>query len=322
MFIHVGTQVCAASKPARRVRSAAWLMIGLSIAGCDRAKPDPRTAADSKSAAANQPRVIPSRIITIAPSATEMIVTLGAGERLVGVSDFCRVPDSMALVPRVGGLVDPNLELILRLKPDLVIIRGQIREVEALCAANGIRLYRDPTESYEDVFQTIHELGNILGREAEAAKLAGATRDRIDRVARAVAGRPRPRVLFTTDRPADSLSRVTTCGRGTFVDEIIRKAGGESIFGTMDVAYPEVSLEAIVNARPEVIIEVMPGVKEDGGTLSKRLAAQWKGLGPLPAAENGRIHVFTDAELVVPSPRIADSIERLARVFHPEATIE
>ncbi|MBX3397025.1 MAG: ABC transporter substrate-binding protein [Phycisphaerae bacterium] len=305
--------------------AAALLVLGLQFAGCDR--PSEGRSDSSEFDTTGRPRTVPTRIVAIAPNATEMIFALGAGESLVGVSDFCRLPareeSSGRTEPaRVGGLIDPNLELILRLEPDLVVLRGRIDPVESLCRAHGISVYHDPTNSFDDVFRTIGELGDMLGREREAAALMERTRLRIERVRQTVAGRPVPRVLFTTDRPVDSLSRVTTCGKGTFVDEMIRRAGGENIFGSLEVAYPEVSLEAVLLARPEVIVEVMPVLSGDHEALARRVTEQWRRLGSLPAAENGRIHVLTDAELVIPSPRIADAIERLAGLLHPEVSFE
>ncbi len=298
-------------------RALAALVLVCASTACDSSKDATR-----KNGPPEVRRSAPKRVITISPNATEMIVALGAGDRLVGVSDFCRLPAEFEDVPRVGGILDPNLERILRLKPDLVILRGKMAEVERLCEANGIPLYRDPTERFDDVFRTIGELGGLLGREKEASALVDATRGRIDRITRAVAGRHRPRVLFTTERPVDTLARVTTSGRGTFVDEIITRAGGENIFGKVDVAYPEVSLESILIAAPEVIIEVMPGVADPDGELRDRVIQQWKQLGSMPATRIDRIHVFVDAELVIPSPRIADSIARLAALLHPEVTLE
>ena len=264
----------------------------------------------------------PRRIVAIAPNATEIIIALGAVDRLAGVSHFCRLPEGVTTVARVGGILDPNLELILRLKPDLIITRGRMLDVERLCRTNGIAHYRDPTEGYDDIFRTIRELGDLLRRRDAADALIRETTRRIDDITRRIAGRPRPRVLFTTDRPIDSLARLTTCGRGTFVDDIIRRAGGENIFADVDVAYPEVNLEAVLSARPDVIIEVMPGVRDANGGAAQRVIAQWKQFGDVPAAANGRVHVFTDADLVIPSPRIADSIARLAAILHPEVSFE
>lgn len=308
-----------------RALGVSCLTIGLLFVGCDRSSEG--RSAPSGTDSSDKPVTPPKRIVAIAPNATEVIFALGAGDTLVGVSDFCRLPATEASAgrsepARVGGLIDPNLELILRLDPDLVILRGRIESVENLCRAHGIPVYHDPTNSFDDVFRTIGELGDMLGRKQEAAALIERTRSRIERVCQAVGNRPAPRVLFTTDRPIDSLSRVTTSGKGTFVDEMIRRAGGENIFGSLEVAYPEVSLEAVLLARPEVIVEVMPGVTGDQELLAGRVRAQWRKLGSLPATENGRIYVLTDAELVIPSPRIADAIERLAGLLHPEVSFE
>jgi len=263
----------------------------------------------------------PQRIITIAPNAAEIVAALGAADHLVGVSEFCVYPPSLAALPRVGGLFNPDLESILRLNPDLVIIRGSAPEVERLCRDAGIRLYHDPTEKLEDVFTAIAQLGEILDRQSEAGALVSKMRSRIAAVSGAVKDKPRPRVFFSIARDPTSLSRVSSAGADTFVDSLITLAGGENIFHRLDIAYPEVSLEDILTAQPEVIIEAMPE-KEATPELKGRVMQQWRSLGMMPAVRDGRVYILTDANLLIPSPRVVDSIARLVRVLHPEVTLD
>ncbi|MCG8407025.1 MAG: helical backbone metal receptor [Phycisphaerales bacterium] len=278
---------------------------------------------DSKHAeSAPSPATLPKRIVTIAPNAAEIIAALGEADRLVGVSRYCKYPPELSLKERVGGLIDPDLEKILRLKPDLVVIRGRIPEVERLCEANQIRLYRDPTQAFDDIFIAISQLGAILEKKTSAKKLIRDMRTQIDKIADAVSERPRPRVLFTTERNPDSLSRVITMGKNTFVDVIISRAGGENIFGDRKVLYPEVSLESILAAQPDVIIEVLPEIKDITETRRGKIIEQWRNLGNMPAAKNNRIHIITDNDLIIPSPRIVESIARMARLLHPEVQID
>lgn len=263
----------------------------------------------------------PRRIISISPNSTEIIAALGAADRLVAVSDFCVWPESIKKLPRVGGLFDVNLEAILRLHPDLIVLRGRHNGVEQLCASGGIRLFRDRTESLADIFATLGELGEVLDCRAQAATAQRAMRDRLSAIAKAVEGRPRPRVLMTLARNADAISSVMVGGKGTFVDDMITAAGGQNVFGDLSAAYPSVAQEAILVARPEVIIDAMPEVKPTA-ELEAKARRQWRELGPLPAVESGRVFLLCDENATIPSPRIVNVIAKLAKLFHPEAVID
>ena len=299
----IRTQSCA---------SLAVLLGALLVMRCDRKPPGDSPATDR----------VPQRIVTIAPNAAEIIAALGEAHRLVGVSRYCNYPPELANLQRVGGLIDPNFETILRLNPDLLVIRGKNAELERLCQESGIRLHRDPTESFDDIFTAISQLGVILHKQAAAQQLVHGIRARVDKISAAVSGRPRPRVLLSSDRAPGALSRVITFGKGTFIDEIITRAGGENVFGGLEIPYPEVNLESILVAQPDVIIEVMPEVETLTDALRRKIVKQWRDLGSMPAITANRIHILTDANLVIPSPRIADSVARLARLLHPEVAID
>lgn len=239
----------------------------------------------------------------------------------MAVSDFCVWPESIKKLPRVGGLFDVNLEAILRLHPDLIILRGRHHGVEQLCASGSIRLFRDRTESLADIMTTLEELGVVLDCRKQAADAQQRMHDRLAAIARAVKGRPRPRVLLTLARNADAISSVMVGGKGTFVDDMITAAGGQNVFGDLSAAYPSVAQEAILLARPEVIIDAMPEVKPTA-ELEAKARRQWRELGPLPAVETGRVFLLCDENATIPSPRIVDVIAKLAKWFHPEATID
>jgi len=264
---------------------------------------------------------VPQRIIALAPNAVEIIAALGETKRLVAVGDFCTWPPELASLPRVGGLFDTNLEAILRLQPDLLILRGRSDDLERLYRDRGIRIYQDPTESFDDIYRTLRELGDLLDRRSAAEAVERDLRRRLDRIAAAVADRPRPRVFLTIARNPDSLANILTAGKRTFVHEVIARAGGENIFADLAMDYPQVSPEAILAARPEVIIEAMPET-EPSPELSARVQALWRQLGPLPAVQNDRVFILTDDNALVPSPRIVDVVARVARWLHPGADID
>ena len=262
------------------------------------------------------PGRVPARIITIAPNAAEVICALGACEAIIAVDKFCVFPPELKSRPRIGGLFDPDLERIAALRPDLIVLRGQSEAIESLCRERNIALYHDETDSFAGVTRCATDLGRLLRREAKAKRLVTEFEARLAAVKARSEGRPRPRVLVTLARQPDRLANLITAGKGTFADEMIEIAGGVSALGRLDAAYPQISAEAIVAHRPEVIIEFLPEV-----TLTPELKAtmldQWKRLGSIPAVTSGRIHFVTDDHSLIPSLRYVEIVEKVSRLLHP-----
>ncbi len=262
----------------------------------------------------------PQRIITIAPNSAEIICALGACDRIVGVSKFCVFPAELKGRPRVGGLFDPDLEKIIALHPDLVVLRGKNESVEHLCDKLGIPVYRDRTEMLADVETCITELGRRLGRIEQARGLVEEFRRSLRAVKERKQDRPKPRVLLTVSRQPGRLANILTTGKGTFLAEMLDLAGAVNVFGHLDMAYPQVSREAIVAQRPEVIIELMPELEPATG-LRRQVLDQWKALGSIPAVVNDRVYLLTDDHALIPSPRYVEIIEKVSRLLHPEAEV-
>ncbi len=289
------------------------LLLLIIACGC---RPSPPASPPEK------PDSAPQRIIAIAPSSVEIIAALGATERLVAVGSFCHYPPEVAKLPKVGGLFDPDLEAVLRLRPDLMVMRGENKELRRLCADGSIPIYEDSTEELSDIFRTINELGRLLDSQERAEQLTLEVRGELDQITKAVAGRSRPRVLFVIGRRSpDSLASIITASNGTFVQEMIEYAGGENVFANLAIEYPEVSLEGILAAQPEVVFDAMPE-SEPSKDLDARIKAQWRQLGSFPAVENDRIYVLTDDALLTPSHRVVRAVAQLARLLHPEADLD
>lgn len=267
---------------------------------------------------------VPHRIVTIAPNSAEIVCGLGACDRIVGVSKFCVHPPELHDRPRVGGLFDPDLEKIVALRPDLVVIRGRIESLEALCKQRGIAVYHDETDTLAGVTVCVMDLGKRLGLMKEAATLNADFRRRLQAIRRRVADRPKPRVLLTLSRQPDRLANVLTAGRGSFLDEMLEIAGGKNVFGHLEMRYPQVSAEGIVAHRPDVIIEFLPEVTLTP-ELRRAMLDQWRKLGSIgehacvPAVANGRIHFLTDDHALIPSPRYVEIIDKVSRILHPDA---
>ncbi len=314
---------CDRSAPALQL---AGIIALAAMSACDRSPPAIGPTAKSTAApartthpATDGPRY--RRIISISPDATEMIGALDAADRLIAVSSFCIDPPRVRELPRIGGLFDINLELVLRLQPDLIILRGDNRAVQDLCARNRIRIYRDRTNTFDDIFQTLADLGELLDATYQAGRLASAMRERLARIDAAVAGLPRPRVFITLSRNPDTLAAVMTAGQQTFVDEIIRRAGGINVFADASLDYPQVSPEAVLAARPDVIIECMPEATFTDA-LREKVMNTWKPLVQMPAVASGRIYLLDLPHALIPSHRVVDTVAAVARLLHPEAKLD
>lgn len=263
----------------------------------------------------------PRRVITIGPNVTETVFALGAGDVVLAVTDFCTYPPEARRKPRVGGLLNPNLERIVELGPDLVMMQSPMEKVIRLCERRGVRWLALGMNTLEAIRSGVVKAGEALGREAEAKDLVAGIDTELEAVKNSVAGRPRVRLFLCTGRSPGVLSRLGTIGPGGFLAEVVRIAGGENVFADARAAYPQVSKEALVRRAPEAIIECRPGARLDEAALAG-LAAEWNVLSSVPAVRGGRVYVLTDDFLMIPGPRIVKTARRLAEVLHPWASPE
>ena len=268
------------------------------------------------------------RIVSTAPNLTETLFALGLGDRVVGVTRFCRFPLQARERHQVGGFLDPNFEAIVALEPDLVLSLRSLYEVHGAFDRLGLRVLVVDHYSVEDILDSITAIGRTCRADAEAATLVAEFSARMAQVERHVAGRPRPRVMLVVERPRDSgrLAEVYVAARDGYFDRLIATSGGENAFAEAAVPFPAVSVEGILTADPEVIVELAPpadGVEESPAAAARRaaeVAADWEALPQLAAVRKGRVHVLTDQASVVPGPRYVDFLEDLARLIHPEVT--
>jgi iron complex transport system substrate-binding protein len=274
-------------------------------------------AAVSLAAAAPTPAT-PGRIISLVPAITEMLFAIGAGPQVVGVSSYDREPADVQSLPRVGALVDPDLERILSLRPDLVVVYATQHDLQRQLSQAGIATFPYAHGSLAHVFDTMRRLGEATGRGTEAARVAGDLAARINAVVRRVAGRPRPRVLLVFGREPSSLRNIYASGGHGFLHDLLERAGGDNVFGDVRRESLQVSTEQVLARRPDVILELRadaPG--GDEAVVREREA--WSALQAVPAVRSGRVHLLAGQEMVVPGPRVATAAERLSRVLHPEA---
>jgi iron complex transport system substrate-binding protein len=262
---------------------------------------------------ATAPQVVPRRVVTLSPALTEIAYALGAGDRLVGVSDFSDWPPEAKQKPSVGAFINPNFERITELKPDLVVVQGQHEKVREFCEAQGQAYVAFPYDSVADVYATLRGFGQRLGLaeagEAAAARLAA----ELAAVRQAVAGRPPVATFVSVGRPEGRIAGLSTCGPGTFLSEILTLAGGRNVFADAKLLYPTPSLEALTARAPRVILDLQPGRTVDPAT-ERRLRAEWRVLPTLPAVQQQRIAVITETYATIPGPRMGQLARRLAGV--------
>jgi cobalamin transport system substrate-binding protein len=253
----------------------------------------------------------PRRIVSLVPSVTEDLYAIGAQEALVGVTDFCDYPPQARSKTRVGDMLAPNLETVVGLKPDLVVATrsGNAKETFDQLRRLGIPVYLVDPVSVADVLRLIAGLGDLTGRRDGAAAVSAALERRLAAVRERVEGRPRPRVLYVLwPEP------LIVPGRGSLVSELIALAGGLSVTADQGPGYPRMSLEAAVGRAPEVII-----LARHGGPAGPAALPQWQRLESLPAIKGGRLYAVDGNLLHRYGPRVAEGLESIARLLHPEA---
>jgi len=262
----------------------------------------------------------PARIVSLAPSITEVLFALDLGDRVVGVTSFCRYPPAAARLPQVGGYLDLNLEAVLGLAPDLVVLMQDHDAARARLEALGMATLQVDQGELDGILASIEEIADRCGVPDRGDRLVAAIRGRLDAVERRVAGLPRPRTLAVVGREvgSGSLGTVWVAGTETFYDDVIRLAGGVNAAAPSPVVYPEVSPEGIYRIDPDVILDLLADL-EDRRIPAEAAAADWRELAALRAVRSGRVHALEHELTVVPGPRVAELVEAVARALHPEA---
>jgi iron complex transport system substrate-binding protein len=259
----------------------------------------------------------PTRIVSLIPAVTEMLFAMGAASQVVAVSSFDEYPPEVKKLPRVGALLDPDLERILALRPDLVIVYESQTDFRLQLERARIPSFVYKHAGLADVFETIARVGDRVGRGTEAAALSGRITDHLDRIRARVKGRPRPSTLLVFGRDALALRGIYASGGVGFLNDMLTVAGGDNSFADVKRQSVQATSELILARRPEVIVELRAGTLSES-TRTKEIAV-WGALPGVPAVRRGRIGMINDDRTMVPGPRVAEGTELIARVVHPEA---
>ena len=298
-----------------------WLLFGMpalartqtvnAASGSQDAAPVSHSFTDEIGRKVEVPTVV-KRIVSLAPNLTEIVFALGEGDHLAGDTDFCDYPAEATQKPRVGGPINPNLEQVVALAPDLVLATKAInrRETVEALARIGLPVFVTDPHSVDDVIASIERIGKVLDADKNAALLTEGLRERLSALDRRIAGAAPRRVLFVVW--SDPLISV---GSGTFIADALRRAGARSVVDA-SAEWPRINFEEIVRLQPEFLVFASEHHTDTQHALnSLRMRPGWR---DLDALRRGNIVIVSDA-INRPAPRLVEAVEQLARAFHPDS---
>jgi iron complex transport system substrate-binding protein len=271
---------------------------------------------------ASDPHYSCGRVISLSPSITETLYALGLEGHLAGVTRFCRYPPEAREKPSVGGYLDPNLEAIVRLKPDLILLRKEQTDFQAVLANARLPTLAVEHRTVPGILESFRRIGAVCHRQPEAERLVASLNAEIERVVkktRTVFRRPRVMIAVDRDVRRNTVRQVYIAGRDGFYDWMIAQAGGESVAKAFP-GFLQVSPEGILRLNPDIIIEIMPGRAQSGLTRDA-LIRQWRNLARVPAVRNHRVYIFDEPYMVIPGPRFVNALKRFVQVIHPELAV-
>ena len=263
----------------------------------------------------------PQRIVSLAPSITELLYALGLEDRVVGVTDYCVYPPRVADKPQVAGFSSINFEALLRVRPDLVLLPVDKIVSRVRLEQLGIPVMLLDTHSMHGFMDAVETFGRAAGRDEQAQALLTDMRMALDAAKTRAHGHPKPRVLFVvmhSNRGKGHTSEVNIIGRENFFSEMIEAAGGVNAYQG-NLPFPLLSREAIIFLNPEVIIDITP---PGMGANLEAMRRYWEGFSGVSAIAHDRLHIITDASATVPGPRFPQTLSLMSEAFHPAAPEE
>ena len=264
----------------------------LLVVGCSRTAPPPEPQQQL-------------RVVSLMPSATEVVAALGATSLLVGVDEYSQYPPEVVALPKVGSFLSPNLEQIIKLRPSFVLVDDIHGRTAGALRDAKIEVVECPMHALPDVKRALVIVGKRLDKEADAKRLVDAIDAALDNAAGNRAGK-RPRVLAVIDREAEGLGNLVAAGSGSWVDELLAVVGGENVLAGAGVRYPKISLEEVLRGQPDVILDL---------SFAARSGIEpWLGV-DVPAAKQRRVVALSEPYLLAPSPRVTQALDALAKAI-------
>jgi len=261
----------------------------------------------------------PQRIITIAPSITEMAFAIGLGDKIVGVSDYCDYPNDTENLPKIGGFINPNIEAIVNLKPDLVIVYSNSGKLQARLDSLQIPNLAVSSNNLDDIKQSIAKIGDATGHQSQAKRVINDFEHQLNRVSNKVSASDKPSVLIVMGHSKESSqgSTIFVAGHHDFYNDLIKLAGGINAFSNTALKTGTLSAEGILTTNPDVIIDLFPEADDHNYDLGK-VKQNWQSLAQVNAVQNNRVHIVEENYATIPGPRLGLLLEQMAELIHPE----
>ncbi len=252
-----------------------------------------------------------NRIVSTTPAITETLFALGLGSRVVGVSTYCHFPPEAASRPKIGTYLQPNLEAILRLRPDMVIMERLAPQTIDQLKRAKIRVEQISTGDLRTNLQMIEDIGRFAGAADQARALRARMQSEFDRMRAMPQQQSRRKVVFVVGRSPGRLEGIVAVGRGSYLNELIAIAGGVNVLADSSLSYPKLSLESMIRLQPDVIIDMGDMAETVGVSQEHKRAVEalWKSRSDLKA----RVHAVASDIFVVPGPRMVDAAHELQR---------
>jgi iron complex transport system substrate-binding protein len=262
----------------------------------------------------------PKRIISTAPGITEILFALGLGDRIVGATEYCVFPEAAKKIARTGTWMSPNMEAILKARPDLVIVQRTAIHDSKKFNALKLRTFEVQLLTVDDIFTTIRAIGEVVEERGQAAQLNDRLQRELEQVRLRVSSLPKVSAMFIVGRSPGALEGMVAVGRDSYQGKVLEMAGGRNIFADSPVPYPKVLHEEILARNPQVIIDM--GEHADAATLTdKQIRAEialWRRFPNVRAVRDNRVYPISSGIFVVPGPRVAELARQFARMLHPE----
>jgi iron complex transport system substrate-binding protein len=254
------------------------------------------------------------RIVSTAPAITETLFALGAGDRVVVVSDFCHFPPEVKSRAKIGSYLRPNVETMVRLRPDLVIVERLPNTVLEQLKVTGIKVVAVGPGDVEQNLKLMQTVAQTVGLEQQGQKLTSGIRQELEAIRKSNSGRVPKTVMFIVGRVPGRLEGMIAVGRGSYLNELMLIAGGRNLFADSATAYPKISLEAVVRLKPEVIIDMGDMADTVGVTEVHKRSVEglWKSRKDVPS----RVHAVADDIFVVPGPRMVNAARAFQTLIH------
>ncbi|MCB0339373.1 MAG: ABC transporter substrate-binding protein, partial [Bdellovibrionales bacterium] len=261
-----------------------------------------------------------SRIVSLAPSVTELVYLLNLQSHLMGVTRYCEYPPAASQKPRVGGFLDPNYEAIIALKPTLVVLLKEQEDIARQLNQYGFKTLLVEHRNISGILESISKLGSQCRQE----KRAKAAARQIDGAVRAIADKLQHatpvRTLISVGRSGDpnTIRQVYLSGNDGFYTELLKLAGGENVYTGETVSLPTVSTEGIISLKPDLIVEIVPHLDRQGWTKSQ-IKRSWESAFSAYGLELPKVLVVSEKVAAIPGPRFPEVLDLFAKALHPEA---